>query len=213
MNLQPISNQPIRTALLLLAAGNSSRMGQPKQLLQLNNSTLLQHTLKETLAVPFFARVLVLGAFQEEIKAHPIPPEVEVLQHPEWNLGMGSSICTGMKWLVKNHAPDQVLILICDQPFIHAALLEQLISKKASSAKGVVASAYGDTFGVPVLFDKSYFPHLLAMEGKVGAQKLLSRFKEDVETVPFPKGNIDIDTPDDYDAYLREDWGYFDLKK
>jgi molybdenum cofactor cytidylyltransferase len=208
-----MSNQPVRTALLLLGAGNSSRLGQPKQLLKINNSTLLHHTVKETLAVPFFVRVLVLGAFQEEIKAHPIPPEVEVLQHSEWDQGMGSSICAGMKWLIKNHAPDQVLILICDQPFIGAALMEQMLSKKASSTKGIVASSYGDTIGVPVLFDRSYFPHLLALEGKGGAQKLLRRFKEGVETVPFPKGNIDIDTPADYDAFLREDWHHFNLKK
>lgn len=209
-----MSNQPVRTALLLLGAGNSSRLGQPKQLLKINNTTLLHHTLKETLAVPFFARILVLGAFQEEIKAqHPIPAEVEVLQHTEWDKGMGSSICTGMKWLIKNHMPDQVLILICDQPFIHAALMEQLLSVKASSTKGIVASSYGDTIGVPVLFDRSYFPHLLALEGKGGAQKLLRRFQEDVETVPFPKGNIDIDTPADYDAFLREDWRYFEQKK
>lgn len=202
-----------KTAVLILAAGNSSRLGKPKQLLGIGNTSLLQHTIEETLKLSCSVCVLVLGAYQERIRTQLHLSDVTILDNATWETGMASSIHLGLTWLIKNHDPDQVLVLLCDQPFINRTLMEQLITLKNSTKKGVIAAAYGDTLGVPVLFDKKYFPALLALKGQEGAKKLVKRFAEDVGTISFPKGNIDIDTEADYEAYLKEDWSYFDEKK
>jgi molybdenum cofactor cytidylyltransferase len=203
----------IKTAVLILAAGNSSRLGKPKQLLGIGNTTLLQHTLNETLKLSFPANALVLGAYQEGIRENLPQRGVHILDNRKWETGMASSIQLGLDWLINYHDPDQVLILLCDQPFINHILMEQLIEHKITSKKGIIGSAYGGTVGVPVLFDKKYFPELLALKGREGAKKLVKKFGEDVGLVSFPKGNIDIDTEEDYEAYLGEDWAYFDRKE
>ncbi|WP_158857305.1 nucleotidyltransferase family protein [Lunatibacter salilacus] len=213
MKNQQNSDQPIHTALLILGAGNSSRLGRPKQLLGMKNTTLLNHTLQEALKVSCQVRVLVLGAYQKEIQAKITPTDTEILFNKNWENGMASSIQVGLNWLIDHYDPDQVLILLCDQPFVDQKLLEKLISQKSNVKKGIVGSAYAGTVGVPVLFERKYFPELLALKGKEGAKKLLKKFGEDVGSINFPKGNVDIDTETDFDAYMKEDWNYFEEKK
>lgn len=201
------------TAVLILAAGNSSRLGRPKQLLDLGNTTLLQHTIEETLKLSCNVRVLVLGAYQEDIRVKLNSANITILENRDWETGMASSIRVGLNWLVEHHDLDQVLILLCDQPFLDHKLMEDLIAQKSKGNKGIVGSAYGGTIGVPVLFDRKYFPELLALNGKEGAKKLVNMFGDDVDQIDFPEGNIDIDTETDFNAYLKEDWKYFDGKK
>lgn len=203
------TTQSVKTALLVLGAGNSSRLGKPKQLLTINNTTLLNHTLEQALKVSCQVRILVLGAFQEEIQTALKPTDIEISTNKNWESGMASSIQQGMKWLIEQYNPDQVLIMLCDQPFINHHLLEQMVICKNSSSKGIIACSYGGTVGVPVIFDKKYFAALLALRGKEGAKKLVKQFAGDVDTISFPQGNIDIDTDADYQAYLKEDWSYF----
>ena len=212
MRNQTKIDKPVKTALLILGAGNSSRLGRPKQLLGIKNTTLLEHTLDEAFKVSCQVRVLVLGAYQDEIKSTLTHADISVLHNKNWESGMASSIQVGMTWLIEHYDPEQVLILLCDQPFINHQLLRQLISYKASSSKGIIASSYGAAIGVPVIFDKNYFPDLLALKGKEGAKKLVGRYGDDVGTVSFPQGNIDIDTEADYRAFLKKDWAYFDEK-
>ncbi|HSI78820.1 MAG TPA: nucleotidyltransferase family protein [Lunatimonas sp.] len=213
MKNQKNPDQPVRTALLILGAGNSSRLGRPKQLLGLKDTTLLNHTLTEALKVSCQVRVLVLGAYQKEIQAKITPTDIEILFNKNWEKGMASSIQVGLNWLIDHHDPDQVLILLCDQPFIDHKLMELLIAQKREEKKGIIGSAYGGTVGVPALFDKKYFPALLSLKGKEGARSLLRKFDDDAGSIKFPKGNIDIDTENDFNAYLKEDWLYFEDKK
>ena len=213
MKNQKNPDQPVHTALLILGAGNSSRLGRPKQLLGLKDTTLLNHTLTEALKVSCQVRVLVLGAYQKEIQAKITPTDIEILFNKNWEKGMASSIQVGLNWLIDHHDPDQVLILLCDQPFIDHKLMELLIAQKREEKKGIIGSAYGGTVGVPALFDKKYFPALLSLKGKEGARSLLRKFDDDAGSIKFPKGNIDIDTENDFNAYLKEDWLYFEDKK
>jgi molybdenum cofactor cytidylyltransferase len=210
-NLQ-YSEQSLKTAMLILGAGNSSRLGKPKQLLPINNTTLLNHTIKEALKVSCQERILVLGAFEDEIRAELNQADIAILSNKNWESGMASSIKLGVKWLIDQYDPDQVLITLCDQPFINHNLLDEMVIYKNISSKGIIACSYGGTVGVPVIFDKRYFPSLLALRGKEGAKKLVKQFAGDVGTLYFPQGNIDIDTDADYQAYLREDWSYFNGK-
>lgn len=91
---------------------------------------------------------------------------------------------------------------VCDQPFVTSAVFENLISESKKTGKEIAASAYSETLGTPVLFHKKYFPELLALKGKEGAKKLIKKYAEDVVAVPFEKGNIDIDTEEDYNQLI-----------
>ncbi|MDB5247667.1 MAG: MobA-like protein [Segetibacter sp.] len=189
------------TGLVLLAAGASTRLGQPKQQLQFKGKTLLQQAIDTAIHSGCSPVIVVLGA-----NAGPIEDELEnlrvrIIHNSQWQEGMASSIRLGIDELQKAEpAISYVIVMVCDQPFVDSLLLQQLIEAKKSTGKKIVASFYNNTAGVPVLFDKSLFPELLLLKGQDGAKKLLVKHSEEVALIPFPLGNIDIDTADDYKA-------------
>ena len=99
-----------------------------------------------------------------------------------------------------NLAPDldAVVLLTCDQPFVTAPVLGQLIQLRLTSGKPIIASAYAETLGIPALFDQSCFPDLLGLKGDSGAKKIILARPHDVVLFDFPAGAIDIDTAADY---------------
>jgi molybdenum cofactor cytidylyltransferase len=186
------------TGVIILAAGNSSRLGRPKQLLPYRGKTLLMHVVTEVLAADLQPVVVVTGAFQEEVTDSLCGQSLDIIFNPDWAEGMASGIVAGLSNILSLHADvDAVLITVCDQPFISAELLLQLVSTHDSSAKGIVACAYADSVGTPVLFGRSYFEQLLALSGSEGAKKLLKQYPDDLATIAFPGGDIDIDTAED----------------
>ena len=193
-----------KTVIILLAAGNASRMGQPKQLLSLGQQSLLERMICESAAVVGKQIVLVLGAYQELIKEKIAAENVQIVVNKDWKKGMGSSIKTGLATALQ-HNPDceNVIFSVVDQPFVSAELFQQLLSVKRDSKKKIVACSYADTIGVPVLFDKSYFGLLATLKDSEGAKKILVAQSSDVETIAFPQGAIDIDTPEDYTKFIN----------
>lgn len=190
-----------KTAIIILAAGNSSRLGEPKQLLLYQGKTLLRHTADEALKVT--SRIVVVTGetnihIEEEIKhSHQIRNE-------NWAEGMASSLKKGLKEAVQRFPEvEQFIFTVCDQPFITDSIFQALIDKKDTSKKGIVASSYADTLGVPVLFDSSYSEKLLNLNGQEGARKLIQQYKDDTAFVPFPQGLWDIDTPEDYKKLIN----------
>jgi molybdenum cofactor cytidylyltransferase len=93
--------------------------------------------------------------------------------------------------------------MVCDQPFASASLLNDLIAAHEETLKGIIASGYNNTLGTPVLFNKKYFDDLLKLQGAEGAKKIIMKYADDVATVPFPMGAVDIDTIEDYDSLLH----------
>lgn len=187
------------TAVLLLAAGASSRMGQPKMFLPYQGKTLLQHTVEAAAGIshPVF---VVAGEHYTAMRASLAAFPVQLIHHEQWQQGIGSSIAAGIGGILRaGFAPDAVIITVCDQPFLHTALLQEMIMVQALSGKGMVACAYSDTLGTPVLFGKGYLAALQDLNGQQGAKRLLKQFPQDVATVLFPEGSIDIDTPEDYE--------------
>ena len=91
--------------------------------------------------------------------------------------------------------------MVCDQPFVSVALLNELIDACNTSGDDIIACSYSNTIGTPALFSKNYFPALLALQGDEGAKKLLKQYNGSVGVVSFPKGNIDIDTIQDYNEW------------
>jgi molybdenum cofactor cytidylyltransferase len=187
------------TGIIILAAGQSSRMGKPKQQLQYQGNSLLQHAINIALQSPYRPVVVVLGAFADDILPTITPKPIDVIINTKWEEGMASSIHAGIDYLQKTPGVSNALIMLCDQPHVSSRLLTDMVRKKDQSDKGIVACAYNNTIGVPVLFDKKYFTDLLLLTGKEGAKKILTANPADIAIIDFPLGTIDIDTMSDYE--------------
>jgi molybdenum cofactor cytidylyltransferase len=191
------------TAVIILAAGNSSRLGQPKQLLKYKGRTLLQIAIDAADNCEAVVKILVLGANAEDIQNEIELKSVVLTINQYWELGMSKSLEVAInKLIIEKPIIDQILVLLSDQPYISSSLLKEIIDAQASSGKGIVACKYEDTLGVPVLFDKKYFEELTDLSGQKGAKKLIYEHNDDLATVFFPEGIIDIDTKEDYDRLL-----------
>lgn len=189
--------------IIILAAGNSVRMGQPKQLLSFKGKTLLARITEEALMTT--AKCVVVVDTPSEIAKTALITSSRLWTVANVNAGEGiaSSIRIGLEELVNIHPQIEACILcVCDQPFVTSDVLHVLVEKYETTHKGIIASLYANTRGTPALFDKRYFPHLQELTGDNGAKVLLTQFPDDLETVSFPMGKTDIDTPDDYQQLL-----------
>jgi molybdenum cofactor cytidylyltransferase len=188
-----------KTAIIILAAGNSSRLGRPKQLLPYQGKTLLTHITTEAIAASLNPVVVVTGAFHAEVSDSLQGGPIEIVYNQHWEKGMASGIVAGLSKVLSLHpGTEAVIIAVCDQPHISALLLRQLMEKHTGSGKRIVASAYSGIVGAPVLFDHKYFGELSMLSGDAGAKQLLKKYPDDLITVPFPQGDIDIDTEEDF---------------
>ena len=188
--------------IIILAAGNSSRLGEPKQLLKFNGKSLLRHVAEESVAAATAPVVVVTGSNHKTIGDEVAEFPVMLAHNPSWQQGMASSISVGLNALLKiSPKLHGVIITVSDQPFITSALFQKLIIT-GENTKCIVASAYDNTLGTPVLFQNQHFEHLLNLKGSEGAKKLLKKFEDDVTEVLFELGRIDIDTKEDYDNLL-----------
>jgi molybdenum cofactor cytidylyltransferase len=193
------------TALVILAAGGSSRLGHPKQQLIFGGKSLLQRAIEAGLQSKCQRPLVILGAYHEKLLPEIDSNGIDVLINYDWKEGMSSSIKKGIDFLIKKKQVDQVIFMLCDQPFVNENLLNQLISVQKESNKPIVACTYQGTLGVPVLFDKTFFPHLMKLQGREGAKKIIQQFPQEITPVSFPLGHLDIDTPEDYMALLKND--------
>ncbi|MCE7056739.1 nucleotidyltransferase family protein [Algoriphagus sp. AGSA1] len=187
----------MKTGIIILAAGESSRLGYPKQIAQYKGKTLLQYAIDAANGADAEKRVVVLGANRDEIKRTFPGNSIPNIPNPNFKEGMASSIKTGMEYMLKFDKPDQVIIMLCDQPFVDSKLLNKLISTQEESGKGIVSCKYSKTFGVPILFGNSYFKELMQLTGDEGAKQIALSNEADMASVDFPKGKVDIDTEED----------------
>lgn len=190
-------------AIIILAAGSSSRLGYPKQLVKHRGESLIQHALSEATKVSDNV-IIVLGANSDAVEKEIENFQVRVAINKDWEEGMSSSIRCGLADLLKeNVSADAAIFMVCDQPFITSSLINELIAKHGETGKPIVACGYKETIGTPVLFDKIFFPVLLGLKGQSGAKKIISENPESTVAIPFPLGYVDIDTKDDYAALKK----------
>ena len=193
------------TGVIILAAGESSRLGSPKQLLVYSGATLLQHAIEAAQSSDAGIVIVVLGANADLITDELKPATANIVVNAAWKEGMASTIRYGLQTLVKlNPQAEAVIVMVADQPFVTADLLNNLMEVNRKEQRSIVAGKYGDTFGTPVLFGKRFFPELLELTGDVGAKSLVRKYMNDAAFVPFPKGDIDIDTMEDYKNLSKE---------
>jgi len=186
------------TGVIILAAGSSSRLGQPKQNLVYKDKTLLQRTIETAMASVCDPVIVVLGANSEAIKPTIVNTDAIIVQNNEWSEGMASSIRAGIVELRKISLDvKSVILMLCDQPFVDTYLLNLLILAK--SKQGITVTSYNDTIGAPVLFDAIYFDELLQLKGTEGAKKLIQKYPDAVIEIPFPLAGVDVDTIEDFE--------------
>jgi molybdenum cofactor cytidylyltransferase len=194
------------SGIIILAAGASTRLGKPKQLLHFNDKSLLQHAIDTAESAEGNPVIVVLGSSAGLIQAALESERAQIVINENWQDGMSSSICCGLKALINSNPKiEEVILLLADQPFIASSLLTQLKEKKMETGKSIVACTYKNHPGVPALFSRDFFPALLSLKGPQGARKLFFEFPDSLACIPFPLGSIDIDTIEDYTALLENE--------
>ncbi|QEL20660.1 nucleotidyltransferase family protein [Limnoglobus roseus] len=184
---------------VVLAAGGSTRMGRPKQLLSVRGTSLVRHAVAAARDGGCEPVVVVLGANADAVGAELADLVVRTVRNGVWQDGPGTSVKAGVGAVGE---ADAVVILLCDQPFVDAAHVRRLVEEHHATGRPIVASAYSDAVGVPALFARTCFADLLALEPAGGAKLLLARNRDRVAVVPFPAGGVDLDTPADYERFL-----------
>lgn len=189
------------TGIILLAAGNSTRMGTAKQLLFYQGKTLLGRTIDTVLEV--FNKdqiILVLGANHNHITSKIQHQNIPITVNEHWESGMASSIKSGLETLINSFPEmERCFISVCDQPFLISDVFLEMMTLNKTSKKEIITAQYADTTGVPALFSKKYFEKLMNLTGEQGAKKIIQQNMDDVETFEFEQGSIDIDTKEDYE--------------
>jgi len=202
---QPKNRPDPKIALLILAAGQASRMGEPKQLLQIDGQSLIRRIAEQCLSTSHRPVVAVLGAHFEAIQKEVENLSVEIVRNEEWAQGIGSSIAKGVTFIEENYPQiEALLILLCDQPLVDAEVLHRLVGVYEVMPEPIVTCLYAGEYGVPTLFDRSYFPKLKELSADHGAKKIMNQNSQDVFSIKFPQGKLDLDTPADYQAFLKK---------
>jgi molybdenum cofactor cytidylyltransferase len=185
---------------IILAAGGSSRFGQPKQLLAFRGDSLVRRAVRAAAEAGCGRIAVVAGEQRDLIESELRETPAFVIHNPKWERGLGTSIRIGLQHLLGAHPKvDAVVLLVCDQPFVEARTISALMTMREDSAKPIVASRYANTLGVPAIFDRSCFEALLALPDDSGAKALIESRGGVVAEIAFEQGAIDIDTPADFE--------------
>jgi len=190
-------------AALILAAGASSRMGRPKQLLDWKGQPLVRAAADVALEARLDPLLVVVGGAGDEV-AHVLAGlPLRIVANPDYAAGQSTSLRAGIAAL--GNDADAVVVLLGDQPFVSAAIVEQLVAEWQAGGASIVAPTYAGQRGNPVLFARAIFPELLNIQGDQGARAVLTADRARLRLVAFddPRPLADIDTPEDYER-LRD---------
>lgn len=190
-------NKPI--GIIILAAGSSQRMNQPKQLLQFEGKTLLRRAIETAVESVYEPVVVVLGANFEKTKSEITGLPVKLVFNKNWQEGLSSSIKAGIKTLLEI-TPDITagVITLADQPFVSAKHLNLFFENFEKSESAIIAAEYNGTIGVPALFSREVFDDLCALSGDKGAKPVIEKYRDSLSKINLPEAAFDIDTPQDF---------------
>lgn len=196
-----MSKSSFNMVTVILAAGASKRMGEPKQLLKWGNSTLLEHAIHTVLKFNSQEVIVVLGADFEVVKNKISDYPITVLNNTSWEMGLGKSIAFALEYIRKSKPQvDSVLITLADQPLIDTDFLNRLFDKFNRNNNSIVATSYKNgKYGVPVIFNKNYFEELALLKDDNGAKILLKKNIDNVDVLKPQFENLDVDSKEEYD--------------
>lgn len=185
--------------MLILAAGSSSRLGRPKQLEKVQGISLIRKAAQTCLDAGFKDVNVVLGYEHEKMAEELSGLPVEILINQNWRQGVGNSLSFGLRSarLKGSASASGVLIYLADQPFISSDHLKTLWKEFTSSGKKIVCSGYSETFGPPLIADRSFFPELEQLNGDAGAKNIVKKFLNTTKIISFNPAAIDIDNDND----------------
>ncbi len=194
--------------VVILAAGGSTRLGRPKQLLQVAGTTLIRKTseLALGLEVPV---VVVLGAHEKLIRRQIQDLPLHMAMNPQWKLGMSSSLETGIN-CARQISPglSGVLVLLVDQPLVHLDHLKKLINVARGESQAMVVTGYGQGRGVPAYIGSEHFEDIRTTSGDQGARALFAQKGKFIREVSLIDAAMDIDTEEDWQNYLNSQIGH-----
>lgn len=182
--------------ILIPAAGDSTRLGYPKQLVEIDGRPLIRRAVALAASIKPTAIHVVLGACRERIEAELAGCEgASIHYNPDWSSGMAASLAAGLE---RVH-PDcpAVLVLLPDQAAVTSSDLWRLAAAWEKAPERPAAAGYADTFGAPAILPRALFPRLRALTGDRGARAVLADCGEALITVPMPNAAFDLDTPAD----------------
>jgi molybdenum cofactor cytidylyltransferase len=193
-----------RVSAVVLAAGASTRLGEPKQLVSVRGESLLRRTAwlaAEAGCAPVF---VVLGYEAERMGAELEGLNATAVTNEAWAEGMGSSLRRGMEAVVRMEPqPAGVLVLVCDQPRLTVEHLRKLLEEHRGTA--VTASLYAGRAGVPAVFSQELYSELAGAKGDRGARDLIRSHASQVRGIPWPGGEVDVDRPEDLERLAVEE--------
>lgn len=183
--------------IVILAAGASTRLGQSKQLVIIDNKPLLHQAAETALSITSKVAV-VLGSDFERHKAVLEGVPVLIIENKDWSRGMGSSLKSGLQSILSQYPNiDEVIMMVCDQPLLGTKHLQNLLDTIHRTHAVIVASQYKGGAGVPAIFGKEAFRRLAMLDDASGAKQLFQQMKEHIVMIDFPEGDVDVDTPED----------------
>lgn len=194
------ANNELKIGGILLAAGGSSRLGRPKQLVEFQGKTLIRRTAETLVHSRCDPIVVVLGSEIDGSTAELAGLPVNICINTDWQAGMSSSIVSGLNSLLAIEPElDAVLIALCDQPHVTSADIDKLITAFDVARPPIVAARYGETTGVPALFSSELYPALPKLTGDKGAKGLIKN-SSDIVMVDIGVAALDIDVENDLDV-------------
>lgn len=180
---------------VILAAGESVRLGRPKQMVQFKGSTLITRAIETALASKCRDVMVVVGAHAEVIRPEAARYNVRIIDNPAWKEGKSSSIRAAIP--VASDRAAGILFMTCDQPYLTTVILNELVTVFERSSDAPVACAYGGTIGIPAIIPRRLFPQLSELRGDDGARTILQSMRDEVIPVAWSDGSLDIDSVED----------------
>ena len=189
--------------IMIMAAGASTRLGQPKQLIKYQGETLIRRIATVALSTEIGHVSIVTGYDHKNIEKQVSDLDVTIIYNEEWEEGLGSSIRNGIKVILeKEPETNAILLTMVDQPYVDGTHLKKLANAYDPTRPMIIASAYSSTFGVPVLFDSHYFDEMTQLKGDEGGKKVFVNYLKNIVEIPFVKGAFDIDEKKDLQSLL-----------
>jgi molybdenum cofactor cytidylyltransferase len=195
-------NKPLCSTAILLAAGGSTRLGRPKQLLSWNGTTLLGSTIKSLVIAGCERLIVVLGAYESEVRKHCVVQpniQLDIVTNVDWSQGQATSLRVGIDQAIASKSGGATTIALCDQPLIDFGHYLKLSTQVSQFGSYAAATEYPEGLGVPACFNFSALQSLSLSVGDTGAKKWLrEQAAHIVSRVSCPGAILDIDTEIDY---------------
>jgi len=196
----------MKCAAIILAAGEASRYGSPKQLLTIERRNLVQRACDLALTVGCSPVVLVLGAHQELIQKEGLPDGVISVTNSNWKKGMGASLSLGIRHVLSSKA-DTALIMLADQPGVRPSTINSMIESLSQPNTSIVLCSHGKTMGPPALFAAEHFEELSSLNSHFGGKNIAKKYGESVAIISAPEASWDIDNPEEWSKFNSSNQG------